>query len=89
MSDDKPSPLQELEQLRDRLKLQMHLASMDAKDEWAKLESRFEEAKRDVEQAAAVASETVESTVQKVTDELKEGYQKLAALLGGGESGDS
>lgn len=89
MSDDAKNPLlQELESIRDRVRLQMHLASMDAKDEWSKLETRFDEVRREVEKAAGEAEETVETTVNRVTDELKSRYEQLASMIrGDGEEG--
>ena len=40
---DTDSMKQELEQLRDEIKLKMHLASLDAKEEWGSLEQKWED----------------------------------------------
>ncbi len=58
---------------RDELKVQMHLASMDAKDAWTKLEPRvraFEE------QAQQVAVDTADE-LEKVAGDLAEELEKL------------
>jgi DNA-binding transcriptional regulator GbsR (MarR family) len=50
--------------LRDEVRVKLHLAGMDAKDEWRKLEPRLDE----VERAAAAATE---ATKVAVTDAVK------------------
>lgn len=62
---------------RDELRVQMHLASMDAKDAWKKLEPQvraFED------KAADIANETAEE-LEKVAGELAEELEKLQAKI--------
>lgn len=82
MADDKSPTLQQLEQLRDRIEVQMHLASMDAREQWANLEKRYEQVKGDLERRGAAATRTVGETADRVGEELREGYEKLANILG-------
>jgi hypothetical protein len=49
--------LEELRALRDEIRVNLHLASMDLRDEWANLERRLP-------QAATIASELKEATVE-------------------------
>jgi hypothetical protein len=60
--------------LRDEIKLQVHLAGMDLKKEWEKLEPRINEAESMVDaiQAASVATaHDIERRAKKLRDELK------------------
>ncbi len=59
--------------LRDEVRVKLHLASMDAKDEWRKLEPHL----ADVERAA---SELTEATRTTVTDAVKR-LSKLRSSL--------
>jgi 5'-deoxynucleotidase YfbR-like HD superfamily hydrolase len=43
MSDDLEKVVQNLKTLRDEIKVQLHLAKAELKDEWEELEPRFEE----------------------------------------------
>ncbi len=88
MADDN-DVLQPIETLRDRIRVQLHLASMDAKDEYERLEKRFNQTVQDLEaqrdKAAGQASEamkTVDDTVKAVLDDLRTGYEKLAEKIG-------
>jgi len=91
MADDANNDrlLQPIETLRDRIRVQLHLASMDAKDEYARLEKRFNDTVHDIEvqreKAAGTANEaakTVDETAKNVLDDLRAGYEKLAEQLG-------
>jgi hypothetical protein len=60
--------------LRDEIRVQLHLAGMDLKKEWQKLEPRLEEAEKmvDAVQAASVAAaHDVERRARKLRDDLK------------------
>ncbi len=63
-----------LARLRDEVRVQVHLASMDAKKEWNELEPRIHSA---VEQAAKDVSNASHAAIQEMTDRLK----KLKASL--------
>lgn len=71
-----PTPRQELKQdfkafqhdvraLRDEVKLKLHLANMDLKDEWAKLEPQLEHA---INSAALVSGEVVADLKKRLTE---------------------
>jgi hypothetical protein len=61
-----------LKTLRDELRVKMHLAGMDAKDTFSKLEKKADEVSRDV-------TEVGKGTLQEVVGELR----KLKDLLTG------
>jgi len=65
----------DLKQKRDELRVQMHLASKDARDEWEELEAKMKEfAKRaELEQTGA----GVGKALGELGNELKAGYQRL------------
>ncbi len=67
-----------LRELRDEIKVYAHLATMDLKDEWAKLEPKLAEAEK---YADAVSDAAVESAkaLQKSAIRLRD---KLRALRG-------
>jgi len=67
--------LQNLRQLADEIRVKIHLAGMDAKDTWSKLEPRL----REVEQKAEAKGEEVAEELSKAGQELKE---QMSALLG-------
>ena len=74
----------ELDTERGKLEVQLHLLSMDAKEEWSELEKRFEEFKT---KASAVAEVTEESAgdvgeaLKLVAEELREGYKKIRSSM--------
>lgn len=73
-----------LAQQRDELKLQMHLAKAEAKDEWATLETKWEEAQGKMAQAQNVAGQTLDElgvAAGLMADELKRGYERIRKLL--------
>ncbi len=53
LKHDFKSALESLQTLRDEVRLKLHLASMDAKDEWSKLEVDLDEASNDAKVATA------------------------------------
>lgn len=65
--------LDELRQQRDELKLKLHLAKADARDEFAELEKKFEHLRSKVEAAGADASDVASN----VADELRKGYERI------------
>lgn len=67
--------LADLKQKRDELRLQMHLASKEAKDEWEELEEKMEEFS-----AKAKIGETgqgVGKALGQLGHEIKLGYERL------------
>ena len=87
MSEEKnalDAVIQDLKQMRDELEVQLHLASADARDEFAELEKKWEQlrARADVVgHAAEEAADNVGGAVSLVAEELKRGYQRIKNLL--------
>jgi predicted nuclease with TOPRIM domain len=74
----------DLKRQRDELQVKLHLAKADARDEWAKLETRWEEVKSKmdtVRQEASHTTESVASGLGLVLDELKKGYDNIRKTL--------
>lgn len=71
--------------LRDELRLQMHLAKAELRDEWnQKLEPRFWELKTKldrVEEASAETATELRSAVKLLTEELRDGYERIRKSL--------
>jgi hypothetical protein len=73
-----------LEQERDELRLKLHLASKDARDEFEALESRLDalrarlgDAGTEAKGAATDVGGVVSETARKVVDDLRDGYRKI------------
>jgi hypothetical protein len=65
--------LEHLRTLRDEVRVRLHLAGMDARDEWNKLEPHL----FDVEQAAHEATEASRRAVAEAVERLKKLRQSL------------
>jgi hypothetical protein len=73
-----------LEQQRDELRLKMHLAKADGRDEWNRLERQWEEVRPRVAQAGAVLGDTtrqVGSALKLALEEIGRGYDRLRKLF--------
>ena len=69
---------------RDELKVQMHLASMEAKQEFKDAEKKWEHFKEKASQVKDEAVETSEEYIAKakiIGEELKETYSRIAKRL--------
>ena len=69
---------------RDELKVQMHLASMELRDEWDKLEHKwahYSDRTRELKKAVEPTMEDVHCSLAMLGDELSEGYQKIKNAL--------
>ena len=80
------SLLEELKQKRDELRVQMHLASKEIKEEWEELEEKMEDFSGKAKQFAndAKLKETGEGlgdALGKVGHELKLGYERLKKAM--------
>ena len=64
-----------LAQLRDRLKLQVGLGKMEARDRWEELESAWQELRPRLDAAIETASDEVTAAL----DRIREGYEELGA----------
>ena len=70
---------QKLKQTRNELEVKINIGEMEARDEWHKLEKKWEDfqAKARLEQSAGDVSAALES----VGSELHKGYDRLKAAL--------
>lgn len=69
-----------LAQLRDDLKVRIHLGEMDARDQWQKLEPKWWELQRKVtavEQASAGAVQEITTAADLLIGELFKGYDQI------------
>ena len=71
--------MEELSRLRDEVRLKLNLASMEARDEWEKLEERWEQFRRkaDLDETA----EGIGGSVDDLVDELRKGYERIRKAL--------
>ncbi len=74
-----------LKQQRDEIQLQIHLASMDAKEEWEQAEKKWATFVDDLgivtDDTKEVGADIVHAT-KEIGDELKELYQSISERLG-------
>jgi uncharacterized coiled-coil DUF342 family protein len=78
--------VQELQQKRDELRVQMNLASRDMKDEWDELEEKLGELTEKASEFAAEANiketgEGVGKALSQLVDEIKLGYERIWKAL--------
>jgi len=72
--------VEDLKRQRDELKLKLHLAKADARDEWAKLETKYQEVKAKMEsfkQEAGKSAGVVGAALGRAADEIKKEYDRL------------
>lgn len=60
--------LDDLEQLAEKVRVKIHLAGMDARDAWEKLEPRLEDARRHAQEATAASKMAIDETVKAIRD---------------------
>jgi archaellum component FlaC len=73
-----------LKQQRDELKLQLHLARADARDEWNRLEEKWEDIRIKAESVCEEAGKTagaVSTTLVMAMEEIKKGYERIRHIL--------
>ncbi|AMK76662.1 MULTISPECIES: hypothetical protein [Methylomonas] len=78
------SLLVNLDSVREELQLKLHLASMEAKDEFEEAEKQWLQIKNKAAEIADESIETSEEYIAKakvVGEELKEAYQRVAKRL--------
>lgn len=82
--DNLDALIAELRQQRDELKLQMHLAKADARDEWEKLEKKWREVEVKLDKAGAEAKASagdVGHAVEQVAREISRAYDRIRKAL--------
>ena len=73
-----------LAQLRDDLKVRVHLGEMEARDQWQKLEPKWWELQRKVaavERASAGAVQEITAAANLLIEELLKGYEQVRKAL--------
>jgi hypothetical protein len=71
-------------QQRDELRVKLHLAKADARDEWEELERKWAEAQikfDQVQKAAGESSEGIEAAAKLLGEELLKGYERIRRLF--------
>lgn len=71
--------VEELRELRDQIKLKLHLASMDAKQEWSTLESKLETLEHKLDRG----SDKVLEAAGGLIDELGAAFRSFRDKLSG------
>jgi len=82
--DDISEIFENLKQQRDELRLQMHLAAAEAKDEWQVLEKKwgsFEGKAKQVSGEAKEVSKDIWLATKALGNEIKEGYDRIRKQL--------
>jgi hypothetical protein len=82
--DDLKKRVNDLKQQRDEINLQLHLAKAEVRDEWDKLEPKWEEVKGKMATVSEVAGQTAESVTAAaglIVDEIKAGYERIKKAL--------
>ena len=80
LKDEINEMIAELKQVRDELKVQLHLAKEDLKDDWDQVEGNLEklEAKaKNIGKATAEASVDVGEAAKLLAEEVKHGFDKI------------
>lgn len=73
-----------LQQQRDELKLQIHLAKLEAKEEWETTESNFhslESKIKDIKGDASEASKDVVASAKQLLDDIQGAYHRIRRHL--------
>jgi len=76
--------IESLKQQKDEIKLQIHLARAEARDEWPELEKKFDELRNKADalrQATGDASSDVIEAVKLVADEIRHGFDRIRKLM--------
>lgn len=72
--------LEDLERERDELRVKLHLAKADAKDEWVRLEEKMDRLRARIRSAGREADEAaadVGDAAKRLWDEVKEGFERI------------
>ena len=87
MADSKGSideMIDSLKQLRDELRLKIHLGSKEAQDQYDALEQKWDQMMKDSQPVKDAVSDTARGVgvaAELAADELKSGYEKIRDLL--------
>ena len=73
-----------LAQERDELRVQVHLAKMEASDEWVELEEKLEKFEKNAKElgvATGEASQSIGAAAKLLGEEIASGFKKIASKL--------
>ncbi len=76
---DQPGLIDDITRLRDEARVKLHLASMEAKQEWEELETKWYEFSASAE--LAKTGEGLGQAARLLREELAEGYQRLKKAI--------
>lgn len=82
--DDIDNTIANLKEQRDEIQLQMHLASMEVKDEWEELEEKWEDfvaRNKQLQKEVEPALGDIKTAMLLLRDELKNGYARIRKAL--------
>ena len=82
--DDLKKMVDGLKQQRDEINVQLHLAKAEVREEWDKLEPKWEDVKGKMDTVSEVAGQTAESVTTAaglIADEIKQGYDRIKKAL--------
>ena len=74
----------DLKQQRDELQVKLHLAKLDAGDEWDKLETKLAKLETKVKQVGNVtaeASQDIGAAAKLLGEEIRDGFKKISKQL--------
>lgn len=74
----------ELKQERDELRVRVHLAKMEASDEWEELEEKMDKLEtkaKVVGKATAESAEDIGAAMKTLGREIRDGFKKVAGKL--------
>ena len=76
--------LEGLQQQRDEIKVQLHLAKAEARDEWREAEKKLQQLKAKADRVGketGAASKDVFEAAKLMADEIKRGYERIRKQL--------
>ncbi len=71
-------------QQRDELRVKLHLAKADARDEWEGLERKWAEAQdkfSQLQKSAGESMDDIEAAARLLADEIQKGYERIRRLF--------
>tara|TARA_R110000782_G_scaffold33095_3_gene80208 strand:- start:1527 stop:1811 length:285 start_codon:yes stop_codon:yes gene_type:complete len=83
-SEDIEEMLEKLKQERDELSVKLHLAKMEASEEWQDLERKWSKLESKVKQMGGAAAEStgdIRAAAQLLGQEIKAGFKRIAKRL--------
>jgi hypothetical protein len=72
---------EKLQTLRDEVRVKLHLAGMDARDEWDRLELLLPDMEKEMETTAGDLSKATRTTLRKSVDDVIRRLEKIRTSL--------